>query len=98
MRREIVNNNGILTVVLLEDELQKAETYGGVAREDLDDKDFVFPDERKFPIKTSGDVSDAVSSWGRYKGDKSFDDFKSRLKALAEKKGFQSSIPDSWKE
>jgi hypothetical protein len=78
--------------------LTKAEEYGGVPRDELKDSDFVFPDERKFPIKTRGDVEDAVSVWGRYKGGKSFEDFKSRLKAIARRKGFEDALPESWKE
>lgn len=96
MQRNIFEQGGMLFVTLTDDSLQKAEEYGGVAREDLKDKDFVFPDERKFPIKTSQDVKDAVSSWGRYKGSKSFDEFKRRLKAIARRKKFDSAIPDSW--
>lgn len=71
---------------------------GGVDRDELKDSDFVFPDERKFPIVTPDDVPDAVSSWGRYKGSKSFDEFKSRLTALCRRKGasFLAKLPESW--
>jgi hypothetical protein len=79
-------------------DVRKAEEYGGVAREDLKDNDFVFADTRTFPIKTSQDVKDAISSWGRYKGDRTFEDFKRRLKAIARKKGFESALPAGWKE
>jgi hypothetical protein len=68
----------------------------GVDRDKLKDSDFVFGDERKFPVVTSGDVSDAVSSWGRYKGKHSFAEFKSRLKALCARKGFTKSLPKDW--
>ena len=73
-----------------------AEAYGGVKRGDLGDGDFVFPDSRTFPIKTAADVSDAVASWGRYKGPHSFEDFKRRLTALARRKGFASALPQAW--
>ena len=66
----------------------KAESYGGTPRKELKDSDFVFSDERVFPIMTAQDVRDAVSSWGRYRGGKSFDEFKRRLTALARRKGF----------
>src|SRR5262249_52172905 len=55
---------------------------------------------RNFPVVTPGDVSDAASSWGRYKGKHSFAEFKSRLTALAHRKGqqFVDELPDKWKE
>lgn len=70
---------------------------GGVDRDKLSASDFVFPDTRSFPIVKAGDVSDAVSSWGRYKGPHSFEEFQSRLRAIAKRKGFEGSLPDSWK-
>ena len=94
---KIIEHEGALFLDTV-DEVQKAEQYGGIARGDLKDSDFVFPDERKFPIMTRGDVEDAVSSWGRYKGEKSFDEFKRRLKAIAKRKGFTSALPDKWSE
>src|SRR3972149_6683683 len=73
---------------------------GGVDREKLKDSDFVFSDERTFPVVTPGDVSDAVSSWGRYKGSKSFEVFKKRLIALCKRKGqgFFDALPKEWKD
>jgi HK97 family phage major capsid protein len=71
---------------------------GGVDRDKLKDSDFVFSDERKFPIVTAKDVKDAVHSWGRYKGSHSFEEFKRRLTSLAKRKGFESSLPDKWPE
>lgn len=74
----------------------------GVDRSKLDpDKDFVFPKDAPdggFPIASPDDVSDAVSSWGRYKGPETFDTFKANLIALCEKKGseFVKELPDSW--
>lgn len=72
---------------------------GGVERGDLKDSDFVFPKERKFPVVTPGDVSDAVSSWGRYKGPRSFEEFQRNLKALCKRKGssFEAALPAKWK-
>ena len=69
---------------------------GGVDRDKLKASDFVFGDERKFPVVTSGDVMDAVHSWGRYKGKHTFEEFKRRLTALCHRKGF--ALPKSWGE
>lgn len=78
------------------------QTFGGKPREKLEDDDFVIYEERKFPVMTAADVSDAVSSWGRYaggsgKGKISFDTFKERLIELAQKKGFEDALPEEWK-
>ena len=70
--------------------------FGGTKRADLPDSAFLDRDRRSFPIKTCQDVKDAVSSWGRYKGDMSFDEFKSKLKNKASRMG--CSIPKSWQE
>ncbi len=67
---------------------------GGVDRDKLKSSDFIFGDERKFPVVTSGDVMDAVHSWGRYKGKHTFEEFKSKLTALCHRKGF--ALPKSW--
>jgi hypothetical protein len=71
---------------------------GGVDRDKLDASDYVFGDTRTFPVVTPGDVSDAVSSWGRYKGAETFESFKSKLTALAHRKGpaFVKELPASW--
>lgn len=80
------------------------KTFGGVERSDLDDSDFVFSEERKFPIKTPRDVQDAVSSWGRYASgahnQRTFEEFKDRLIELVNRKGarFIAALPESWKE
>ena len=71
---------------------------GGVDRDTLKPGDYVFSDTKDFPVVTPGDVSDAVSSWGRYKGSESFDSFKSKLTALCRRKGpsFVKELPASW--
>lgn len=69
---------------------------GGVDRDKLKASDFVFGDERVFPIVTAGDVPDAVSSWGRYKGKHTFAEFQKNLTALAKRKGFEDKLPDKW--
>lgn len=80
-----------------DDDAMKAERYGGERREDLEDSDFVIPGERAFPIMTRGDVGDAVSSWGRYRGSVTFPQFRKRLVAIAKRKGFESSLPAAWR-
>ena len=74
----------------------RAELYGGIERAELSDADFVFPDERAFPVMTRGDVQDAVSSWGRYRGEQTFETFKERLIALSRRKGIDDALPVSW--
>ena len=71
---------------------------GGVDRDALKPSDFVFPDTKDFPVVTPADVTDAVSSWGRYKGSESFESFKSKLTALARRKGpsFVKELPEAW--
>lgn len=69
---------------------------GNKPRSELDDGDFVFADERKFPVVSKEDVSDAVSSWGRYKGKHTFAEFKARLISLCKRKGFVQELPETW--
>lgn len=74
------------------------QTFGGKPREDLRESQFLFGDEQAFPIVTRADVSDAVASWGRYKGKHSFEEFKKRLTEKARALGFASALPDTWKD
>lgn len=74
----------------------KQELYGGIERAELTDEDFVIPEERAFPVMTRGDVQDAVSSWGRYRGPVTFEQFKLRLTELARRKGLEDALPVSW--
>jgi hypothetical protein len=69
-------------------------------REAMPAGDFVIPETRNFPIVTPGDVDAAVSSWGRYQGDVSFETFKQRLIDLATAKGeeFVARLPQAWKD
>jgi len=69
-------------------------------REDMPASDFVIPETRNFPIVTPGDIDAAVSSWGRYQGDISFETFKARLIELAKAKGeeFVARLPQAWKD
>jgi hypothetical protein len=68
-------------------------------REEMPASDFVIPETRNFPVVTPTDIPAAVSSWGRYRGDVSFEEFKQRLIALAKRKGenFVAQLPESWK-
>jgi hypothetical protein len=69
-------------------------------RADMPAGDFVIPETRNFPIVTPGDIDAAVSSWGRYEGDITFEEFKARLIALAVAKGeeFVARLPQAWKD
>lgn len=71
---------------------------GGVDRDKLPASDFVDPKGRRFPIVTAADVSDAVSSYGRAKPKIPFEKFKRRVTAIANRKGFGSSLPEEWKD
>lgn len=69
-------------------------------REAMPAGDFVLPDTRNFPIITPDDVPAAVSSWGRYEGEATFEEFKAKLIALAKRKGsdFVSALPQEWRD
>jgi len=69
-------------------------------RESLPDSRFVFPEERKFPIDKPERVMAAVNSWGRYRGRRSFEEFRSRLSALCHRLGeeYVRELPESWTE
>jgi hypothetical protein len=74
--------------------------YGGQKRSDLKDSDFLFPDTRSFPIVTTRDVADAISNFGRMKGDMSYETFLRKLYDFAKKKGpeFVKAFPMASKE
>ena len=74
--------------------------YGGKKRSDLKDSDFLFPETRSFPIVTTRDVADAISNFGRMKGDMSYDAFLKKLYEFAKKKGpeFVKALPMASKE
>jgi len=74
------------------------QRYAGKKRSDLKDSDFIDPKRRSFPVMSAQDVKDAVSSWGRYKGSMSFDQFKDKLIKRAKKIGAESALPKSWME
>jgi len=68
--------------------------FGGKKRSELPKSAFIFPDTESFPVVTCEDFNDAVSSWGRYKGEHSFDEFKSRMIARAKK--LNCTLPEAW--
>ena len=75
-----------------------AERYGGKKRSDLKDSDFIDSKKRSFPVMSCADVKDAVSSWGRYTGSMTFEEFKTKLTARAKKLGCEGSLPKAWKK
>ena len=74
--------------------------YDGKKRKDLKDSDFLFPDTRSFPIVTPADVPDAISNFGRMKGDMTYEAFLKKLYNFAKKKGpeFVKALPEASKE
>jgi hypothetical protein len=77
-----------------------ANVGGGVDRDKIPAQDFVDSEGRRFPIVKPGDVSDAVSSYGRAKPQIPMPQFKERLTAIAHRKGpaFVAELPDSWSD
>ena len=75
-----------------------AERFDGKKRSELKDSDFLDSKTRTFPVVSCKNVKAAVSTWGLYKGDMSFETFKRKLKARAKKIGCESSLPKDWKE
>lgn len=76
------------------------KTYKGTKRSELKDSDFLFPETRSFPIVTPQDVPDAISNFGRMKGNMSYDDFIKRLYRMAKRKGpaFVAALPEATKQ
>jgi len=82
----------------LTDAAQK--TYKGQKRSELKDSDFLFPETRSFPIVTPQDIPDAISNFGRMKGQMSYDSFLKKLYNFAKKKGpsFVAAFPEASKQ
>lgn len=80
----------------------KAEqkTYKGKKRSDLKDSDFLFPETRSFPIVSPSDIPDAISNFGRMKGQMSYDAFLKKLYNMAKRKGpeFVAALPKATKD
>ena len=76
------------------------KTYKGTKRSDLKDSDFLFPETRSFPIVTPQDVKDAISSFGRMKGNMSYEAFLRKLYNKCKSKGpeFVAALPEASKE
>jgi hypothetical protein len=73
-------------------------TYAAQAeRSKLADEDFVDPKGRRFPIASCSSIGDAVSSYGRADPKIPYGQFKSRLTAIAKRKGCEGSLPANWK-
>jgi hypothetical protein len=82
----------------LSDAAQK--TYKGQKRSDLKDSDFLFPETRSFPIVSPTDIPDAISNFGRMKGQMSYDAFLKKLYNMAKRKGpeFVAALPEASKK
>jgi hypothetical protein len=76
------------------------KTYKGKKRSDLKDSDFLFPETRSFPIVTPQDIPDAISNFGRMKGNMSYETFLNKLYNMAKRKGpqFVEAFPKSTKD
>lgn len=76
------------------------KTYKGQKRSELKDSDFLFPATRSFPIVTPADIPDAISNFGRMKGQMSYDAFLKKLYNFAKKKGpeFVAALPKATKD
>jgi hypothetical protein len=76
------------------------KTYKGQKRSELKDSDFLFPETRSFPIVSPQDVPDAISNFGRMKGQMSYDAFLKKLYNMAKRKGpeFVAALPKASKE
>lgn len=76
------------------------KTYKGTKRSELKDSDFLFPETRSFPIVTTQDVKDAISNFGRMKGNMSYESFLRKLYNKCKSKGpeFVAALPKASKE
>lgn len=76
------------------------KTYRGQKRSDLKDSDFLFPETRSFPIVSPTDIPDAISNFGRMKGQMSYESFLAKLYKMAKRKGpeFVEALPKATKQ
>jgi len=94
-------SNDILNGVKQSFESDAAQkTYKGKKRSELKDSDFLFPETRSFPIVSPTDIPDAISNFGRMKGQMSYDAFLKKLYNFAKKKGpeFVAALPKATKD
>jgi len=84
----------------VEDLYAYQKTYKGKKRNELKDSDFLFPEDRSFPIVTPQDVKDAISNFGRMKGNMSYEAFLKKLYNKCKSKGpeFVAALPKASKE
>lgn len=76
------------------------KTYKGKKRSELKDSDFLFPETRSFPIVSPQDIPDAISNFGRMKGEMSYNTFLKKLYNMAKRKGpeFVAALPEASKK
>lgn len=84
----------------IEAALTTQKTYKGQKRSELKDSDFLFPSTRSFPIVSPADVPDAISNFGRMKGQMGYDSFLKKLYTFVKRKGpeFVAALPDATKD
>lgn len=85
----------------LQNNIQSAQkTYKGQKRSELKDSDFLFPATRSFPIVSPQDVPDAISNFGRMKGNMSYNTFIKKLYDMCKRKGpeFVAALPKATKD
>lgn len=89
----------ILEVDISETEAYQ-KTYKGKKRSELKDSDFLFPEDRSFPIVSPSDIRDAISNYGRMSGKMTYDAFIKKLYQKAKSKGadFVAAIPEKTKK
>ena len=80
--------------------IKSAQKFGGKKRSDLKDSDFLFPENRSFPIVVPKDIKDAIRNYGRMSKKMSYDSFIKKLYNFAQKKGpeFVAAIPEATKK
>jgi hypothetical protein len=88
------NKQEVLEVDISETEAYQ-KTYKGKTRSELKDSDFLFPEDRSFPITTTQDVRDAINNFGRMKKAMSYETFIKKLWNKAKSKGLQAGVPKS---
>lgn len=89
-----------MTEILNEIAQAAGEKFGGKKRSELKDSDFLFPATKSFPIVTPADIPDAISNFGRMKGQMSYEAFLRKLYNMAKRKGpeFVAALPEASKE
>lgn len=60
--------------------------------------DYVFPNEKRFPITDHASVTEALNSWPQYHGLSKYEDFKKNLSAIAVRKDLVKALPRAWQK